>query len=135
MNQRTLAIAAALSVLALSGCATKIITAQPKTVDVSGQKLEFGGTYDPTHHELTIAVNNDPVLRGKFPPYTPTQKLNGKYKDFTVFADCYFGSVLAGGRSGGISGIVAGAVQSAKGKSADKCDLSVNGKPTESLYF
>jgi hypothetical protein len=73
------------------------------------------------------------VLRGKFPPFTPTQKLNGKYKDLDVFADCYFGSVL--GDSGGVAGIVAGAIQGAKGKAADKCEMSINGKVVESLFF
>jgi hypothetical protein len=108
-------------------------TAQPKSVTVSGQKLDFGGTYDPRAKDLTITINNDPVLRGKFPPFTPTQKLNGKYKDLDVFADRYFGSVL--GDSGGVAGIVAGAIQGAKGKAADKCEMSINGKVVESLFF
>jgi hypothetical protein len=133
MKIRSFAVAAcAVSALALAGCAS-MKTAQPKSVTVSGQKLDFGGTYDPRAKDLTITINNDPVLRGKFPPFTPTQKLNGKYKDLDVFADCYFGSVL--GDSGGVAGIVAGAIQGAKGKAADKCEMSINGKVVESLFF
>jgi hypothetical protein len=128
-----IAVSALLPIVVLCGCAAPVKTAQNKSVEVEGQKLDFGGTYLPRDRELTLTVNGDPVLRGRFPPYTPTQKLTGTYKNLPIAGDCYFGSVL--GTSGGITGIVAGAVQGTRGKSADKCDISVNGKPVESLYF
>ncbi|AKJ31659.1 hypothetical protein [Caldimonas brevitalea] len=123
-----LAAAAALS----AGCASSRI-AQNKTVQVAGQKLEFGGVYDPRGNELSLSVNGDPVMRGSFPPYTPTLNLNAQYRGLDVRAECYFGSVL--GSKGGVVGIVAGAVQSAHSKAGDKCDLHVGGKVVESLYF
>lgn len=119
--------------LALAACATPMRSAQPKSVVVDGQKLEFGGTYNPRERDLTITVNGDPVLRGRFPPYTPTQRLNANYRSLAIGGDCYFGSVLSD--MGGIAGGVAAAVQGARGRAADKCDISVNGKVVESLFF
>ena len=40
-----------------------------------------------------------------------------------------------GPKDGTAFGIVAGAVQGAQGKGADKCEMSVNGKVVESLFF
>jgi hypothetical protein len=117
---------------ALLGCAS-IRNAQPKTVEIDGQRYVFGGSYDPAGTDLTITVNGDPLLRGSFPPYTPTLRLASKYKESEVIAQCYFSSVLSS--RGGVVGIVAGAVQSGVGKSADKCDMSVNGKPAQEIYF
>jgi len=117
----------------LAGCAAAPRVAQKKSVEVGGQKLEFGGQYAPHGKSLTLTINGDPVLAGTFPPYTPTLRLNAKYQGLDVSADCYFGSVL-GGKSGAV-GIVAGAVQGAKGKGADKCDMLVGGKVMEALYF
>jgi hypothetical protein len=125
----TLALAAALTLL---GCAS-IRNAQPKTAEIDGQSYVFGGSYDPSATDLTITVNGDPLLRGRFPPYTPTQRLSAKYKQTDVAAECYFGSVLGSRHS--VVGIVAGAVQGGLGKAADKCDLTVNGKPAQELYF
>ena len=119
--------------LLLNGCATPARTAAPKTYEAEGQKLVFGGTYLPREKELTITVNSDPVLRGRFPPYTPTQNLNGTYKNLQISANCYFGSVL--GSQGGKLGVVAGIVQSTQNRTADKCDITVNSKPAESLFF
>ncbi|HKO68776.1 MAG TPA: hypothetical protein VJU53_13320 [Burkholderiaceae bacterium] len=116
---------------ALAACASTRV-AQNKTLESEGQKFDVGGTYDPRGHELTLIVNGDPVLRGSFPPYTPTLKMNGKYKNQAVSATCYFGTIL--GSKGGITGIVAGSVQGAKGKSGDKCDITV-GTASESLFF
>jgi hypothetical protein len=39
------------------------------------------------------------------------------------------------GSKGGIFGAVARGVQSAKSKMGDECEISVNGKPLEKLYF
>jgi hypothetical protein len=118
--------------IALSGCAS-IRNAQPKTVDVDGQRYEFGGSYNPRGTELTVTVNGDPMLRGSFPPYTPTLRLSGKVKEAEVVAQCYFSSVLSS--KGGRVGIIASAVQGGVGKSSDKCEMTVNGKPAQELYF
>ena len=115
----------------LIGCASPRV-AQNKTVESAGQKFDLGGTYEPRGNDLTLTINGDPVLRGSFPPYTPTLRLNGNYKNQVVSASCYFVTML-GGR-GGITGIVAGSIQGAKGKSGDKCDITV-GSATESLFF
>lgn len=117
---------------ALGACAS-IRNAQPKTVDIDGERYEFGGSYNPRGTELTVMVNGDPMLRGSFPPYTPTLRLSGKVKNAEVVAQCYFSSVL--NDRGGKFGIIAGAVQSGVGKSADKCDMTVNGKPASELFF
>jgi hypothetical protein len=73
------------------------------------------------------------MLRGSFPPYKPTLRLSGKVKDAEVVAQCYFSSVLSS--KGGRIGIIAGAVQGGVGKSSDKCDMTVNGKAAQELYF
>jgi hypothetical protein len=116
----------------LTGCVS-IRNAQPKTVDIDGQRYEFGGSYNPRGTELTVTVNGDPMLRGSFPPYTPTLRLSGKVKDAEVVAQCYFISLLSS--KGGRIGMIAGAVQGGVGKSSDKCDITVNGKTASELYF
>ena len=121
----------AVALVGLGGCAS-VRVAQNKTVESEGQKFELGGTYDPKGNDLTLTVNGDPVMRGSFPPYTPTLRLNSKYKNQAVSASCYFGTIL--GSKGGITGIVAGSIQGAKGKSGDKCDITV-GTATEALFF
>ena len=114
-----------------SGCAS-IKTAQNKSIEAGGQKFELGGTYDPKGKELTLTINGDPVMRGSFPPYTPTLRLNATYKNQAFHASCYFGSILAS--RGGVGGIVAGSIQGAKDKSGDKCDITA-GSATEALFF
>lgn len=126
-----LALFTPLVALAIVGCASTRV-AQNKIVESEGQKFDLGGTFDPRGNDLTLTINGDPVLRGSFPPYTPTLRLNGKYKNQAVSASCYFGTVL--GSKGGITGIVAGSIQGAKGKSGDKCDITV-GSASEALFF
>ncbi len=128
---RTLSPLLVVIAVVVVGCAS-VRVAQNKSVDSEGQKFELGGTYDPKGNDLTLTINGDPVMRGSFPPYTPTLRLNSKYKNQAVSASCYFGTVLGG--KGGITGIVAGSIQSAKGKSGDKCDVTV-GTATEALFF
>ncbi len=125
-------IAVALAGATLTGCAS-IRTAQPKTVDIDGKSYVFGGTYDPSGNALTVTVNGDPALRGSFPPYTPTLHLSAKAGSADIAAQCYFGSVL-GGRASRV-GIIAGAIQGGLGKSSDKCDMTVNGKTAQELFF
>lgn len=129
---KSLAIAVTTGIL-LSACATPPKTAANKTYQVEKQKLVFGGTFSPDANELIITVNDDPIMKGRFAPYTPTQNLNGTYKNLEISAHCYFGSVL--GSKGGRFGLIAGMIQSANSNSADKCDLSVNAKAAETLFF
>jgi len=121
----------AMAVLALAGCSS-LRVAQNKTVESEGEKFELGGTYNPKGNELTLTVNGDPIIRGSFPPYTPALRLNSKYKNQAVSASCYFGTVLSSKR--GVTGIVAGSIQGAKGVSGDKCDITV-GSASEALFF
>lgn len=123
-----------LSGLLLAGCSsTPPKVAQEKTYVAEGVTLVFGGKYDVEHNLLELTVNGDPLMRGSFPPFTPKQNLNAKYQGLQVSGDCYFGSVLAG--ESGLLGKVAGAIQSAKSKSGDKCEMFVNGRSVENLYF
>ena len=131
MNSRSILLISLVTSAALLGCASTRV-AQNKTVESEGQKFDLGGTYDPRGNDLTLTINGDPVLRGSFPPYTPTLRLNGKYKNQAVSASCYFGTVLGSKR--GIPGIVAGSIQGAKGKSGDQCDITV-GTASEALFF
>jgi hypothetical protein len=114
------------------GCASISGAKRPNS---EGQK-SLGGTFDPKGNDLTLTVNGDPIMRGKFPPYTPTLRLNATYKSQPVTASCYFGTILGSGRSGigTIGTVVAGSVQGAKGKSGDKCDVTV-GSASDALFF
>jgi hypothetical protein len=110
-----------------------IKTAQEKELVVEGQTLKFGGVYNETRKQLEITINGDPVMKSEFRNYNPTQNLNAKYKGLQVSSYCYFGSVL--GSKGGVFGAVARGVQSAKAKTGDECEISINGKSMEKLYF
>ncbi len=130
--KRNLAVASIITIV-LAGCASAPRTAQEKTVEVDGKVLTFNGSYNEDRGELTLIVNGEPLMKGRFPPYTPTQNFNANYQDLALRSHCYFGSVL--GEQGGAFGVVAGIIQSAKSSSADKCELYVNEKLVEHLYF
>ena len=135
MNTNKKSILSVLAVsLLLSACAaTPPQIAQKKTHTVDGKKLEFGGTFLPDDNQLSLTVNGDPIMKGSFPPFTPTQNINGTYKKIPMSAHCYFGSVL--GNKKGKFGIVAKIIQSKKSATADKCEISVRDKMIETLYF
>ena len=116
----------------LIACASKNRVAQVKTIEAGGQKFDLGGTYNPTANELVLTINGDPVMRGSFPPYTPTLRLNATYKNQTFAASCYFGTILSG--ASGKRGIIASTVQGGLGKGGDKCDITAD-KATEALFF
>lgn len=84
-------------------------------------------------NQLKLTVNGEPLMQGRFPPYTPTQNFNAKYGDIRIKSACYFGSVL--GNQGGAFGAIAGAIQASKSSSADKCEIIVAGDTVETLYF
>lgn len=121
-----------LVIASVIGCATKNRVAQVKTIEAGGQKFDLGGTYNPTANELVLTIDGDPVMRGSFPRYTPTLRLNANYKNQTFSASCYFGSVLSGGRDK--IGIIAGTVQGGLGKGGDKCEIAT-GSAKEELFF
>ncbi|KPV97051.1 MULTISPECIES: hypothetical protein [unclassified Pseudoalteromonas] len=124
----------ALSSLTLVGCgSTPPIQAQEKTIAYQGKTYVFGGQYDTKRNEVQLTVNGDPVMKGRFPPYTPTLNLNTSYQEVNVSSYCYFSSVL--NEKGGVFGAVAGAIQSSNSKSGDKCDVKIAGETVESLYF
>ena len=125
-----------LPLVAFAGCAstpTPPIQAQSKTISYEGKNYELGGQYDTDRNELQLTVNGDPIMKGSFPPYTPTLNLASEYQNLDVSSYCYFGSVLS--NQGGVFGAVAGAIQSSNSKSGDKCDIKIAGEKVESLYF
>ncbi len=68
----------------------------------------------------------------------PVQGLDPQRTTKTIEIDgqryeCYFSSVLSS--RGGVVGIGSGAVQGGLGKSSDKREMTVNGKPAQELYF
>lgn len=129
-------IATIVPLLFLTACGInppKPNVAQAKTVEVDGKTITLGGEYWVKKNQLILFVNDEPLMRGKFPPYTPTLNLNATYEGVQLNSHCYFGSVLQS--EGGIVGVVSGAIQGAKGKSGDKCDLKVGPEATETLYF
>ncbi|MEL4427343.1 hypothetical protein AAEH84_16310 [Shewanella indica] len=134
MRKLTLASLACAGALQ-AGCSStpQPIIAQEKTVEVKGQTLKLGGRYFSDKKKLELTVNGDPIMRGTFPPYTPTQNLGGRYQEMEIDGKCYFGSVL--GSQGGAFGIIASAVQSSKSSNGDKCEILVDGKTVENLYF
>ncbi len=124
-----------ISSLTIAGCATVQgpRVAQEKNITVNGKAVTIAGQYHDKKNSLEISVNGDPIMRGKFPPYTPKKIIKADFDGSTITSNCYFGSVL--GNKGGIFGAVAGAIQSSKSTSSDKCDISVDGKMVETLYF
>jgi hypothetical protein len=132
IKKSTLAVLAA-SILMSACISTPPQIANKKTYNMAGQQLVFGGAFYPDKNELTITVNDDSIMKGSFPPFTPTQNLESKYKEIPISAHCYFGSVLSSKKGG--FGVVAAIIQSKKGVSSDKCEISVNSKQVETLYF
>jgi hypothetical protein len=139
MYQRTFArisvgLAAVAALALLGACASSVKTAVPQSVQIKDTAMTFGGTYDPRTKDLMLSVNGDPVLRGTFPPYTPTTQLNGSHRGNVIRAECYFASNV-NNSVGGIARVVASQVQSARGKAGDECKVFVNGTQATSLYF
>ena len=120
-------------VVGCSSVAPKPNVAQEKTLDLGAKTITLGGEYWLNKNKLTIMVDQEPLLKGSFPPYTPTLKLNGNYDGVAVSAYCYFGSVLAS--KGRLVGAISGAIQGAKGKSADTCEVTADNQGPVTLYF
>lgn len=119
-----------------SGCASKppIEIANPKRFQSGEQALVFGGEYQIKENQLSISINGDSVMRGRFLPFTPTKRMNANYEGNDVQASCYFGSILSK-KLPGVKGMIAGVIQSEKGVSGNTCRILVNGAPAVTLYF
>lgn len=127
-----IALACATAAL-LSACAATIHQAQEKDINIEGKSFRFGGSYNVDEKNLKLTINGEPLIQGRFPPYTPTQNFNTSYQDVPFSVHCYFGSVLSS--EGGAVGIVAGVIQAAKSSSADKCEISYKDIVKDTLYF
>jgi hypothetical protein len=130
---RTLAVIGAASLTLLTGCANAPRNALSQQSSIKSMPLTFAGSYMDRGNELTLTVNGEPIMRGSFPPYTPTLNLNGDYKGTPVRAECYFSSVLS--KKGGLVGIIASSVQSAYAKTGDSCKMFVKGEQAAILNF
>lgn len=128
---RVLALFVLVGLMALSGCAS-VVTAQPKqySPDENGKGLwTIGGTYDRNRHVVTISVNGDNVLSGRFPPYTPRLDLPGSYEGHRLHAECDF-------TRGVIKHRIAETIyQNVRRNSGNSCQVLVDAKPAATLYF
>jgi len=117
-----------------TGCAApQPRTALPQTSTVGQPPIVFAGSYDVERTQLTLTANEEPFMRGTFPPYTPVMNLQGDYKGTPVRAECYFSSVLSEKR--GLVGIISSTVQSANRKTGDVCRMLVDAEEGATLNF
>ena len=125
----------ALAALALAaGCASKPPReAIPQTSRVGEPPIVFAGSFDVEDNRLTLTANDEPIMRGSFLPVTPVLNMNGDYQGTPVRAQCYFGSRLS--ERGGLLGMVSSVVQSSEGKTADRCEMLVEGAEATTLNF
>jgi len=135
-----IAIAAAVTVASLAGCASKdtIITAQDKDyVPPAGTTpWTIGGTFNQDDSSIAISVNGESVLRGRFPPFTPRLSAEGKYNDLPVAALCKFSSdVIASRKSGWQARIAESIVAKATSTGGNACEVTVDGQAAATLYF
>ncbi|MDB6063434.1 MAG: hypothetical protein JWM78_3537 [Verrucomicrobiaceae bacterium] len=107
--------------------------AQQKDIKIDDKSFRFGGSYNDKTNDLKLSINGEPLMQGKFPPFTPTQTFNTTYQDVPFSLHCYFGSVL--GHNNGVLGIVAGAIQAAKSSASDKCEILYKDAVKDVLYF
>lgn len=121
------------AIVMLAACSSPPRNAVPQNGAARGVSLRLGGTYLPTERQLTLTVNDEPAMRGTFPPYTPALNLNGDYRGTPLRAECRFSSVLSEQRS--LVGVVASGVQSAMGRTGDVCKMMVDDKLVATLNF
>jgi len=107
MHHRQLIVRPSLVVLcavfAVGCAATPPREAIPQESKVGSPPIIFAGSYDVERTKLTITANEQPVMRGTFPPFTPVLNLNSTFDGQAIRAECYFSSVLS--ESGGLVGI------------------------------
>ena len=134
MTIRVLALAAIASSVIAAGCSTPAPrTALPQESKVGDPPITFAGSYVVADTQLTLTANDEPFMRGTFPPYTPVLNLNGEYNGTPVRAECYFSSVLSEQR--GLVGIISSTVQNANSKTGDVCRMLVDTEEGATLNF
>jgi len=134
MNIRVLALASITFSVVAAGCsAPQPRTALPQESTVGSPPIVFAGSYDVERTKLTLTANDEPFMRGTFPPFTPVLNLNGDYKGTAVRAECYFSSVLS--EKGGLVGLISSTVQSSKSKTGDVCRMLVDTEEGATLNF
>jgi hypothetical protein len=134
MMIRQLALVAITSTLFAAGCsAPQPRTALPQESKVGDPPIVFAGSYNVERTQLTLTANEEPFMRGTFPPFTPVLNLNGTYKGVPVRAECYFSSVLS--EKGGLVGLISSSVQSSNSKTGDICKMLVETEEAATLNF
>jgi hypothetical protein len=133
--KRHILVAVAVSAGLLGGCASSYppVTAPTKTLSAKGQRIALAGVYTHDKNEVVITADGAPLLKGGFPPFTPTLHMSGEHKGVAIRAQCYFASVLATKR--GIVGAIGRNVQSNNSKTTDTCDIYADEKQVDSLVF
>lgn len=116
-----------------SGCSvSSLVTAPSKTyqpADAAKQPWTIGGTFDQRKDLLTVTINGDNVMIGRFPPYTPRLNLSGLYQGHHLNADCEFTVGIIRNR------IAETVFQTVRNKSGNTCEILVDAKPATTLYF
>lgn len=125
---------AAVLVLSVAACASKPPprVAADKSVVINGKEVIFGGQFADDDNELELYANSDPIMRGSFLPLTPGLRITSEYEGANIVSQCTFSSRL---KVGGAAGALLGAIKSSKGKTADKCVISVDDKEATTLFF
>lgn len=124
----------AVLVLTIAACASKPPprVAADKAVVINGKEVIFGGQFADDDNELELYANSDPIMRGSFLPLTPALKITSEYEGANIISQCTFSSRM---KVGGAAGKLLGAIKSSRGKTADKCVISVDGKEATTLFF
>lgn len=116
----------------LSGCKEPIVKAPSKQYQPVGEDARpwtIGGIYHKREHRVTVTINGDNVLSGRFAPYTPKMSLPGEYLGHRVIADCEFTNDIIGNR------IAESIFQAVRHKSGNTCVVTVDGRQATTLYF
>ncbi len=119
--------------LAAACASTPPREALPQVSKVGDPPITWAGSYDVENNRLTLTANDQPVMRGSFPPFTPVMNLDGTFEDSSIRAECYFASVL--NEQGGLFGAISTAVQSKNAKTSDTCKMMVNAEEAATLNF
>ena len=134
MTRKLLAFTAITFSVLAAGCSTpQPRTALPQESTVGSPPIVFAGSYDVERTQLTLTANEEPFMRGTFPPFTPVLNLNGTYKGTPVRAECYFSSVL--NEKGGLVGLISSTVQNNNSKTGDVCRMLVETEEGATLNF
>lgn len=118
--------------LLTTACKDPIIKAPSKQYQPVGETAQpwtIGGIYHQREQRVTVTINGDNVLSGRFPPYTPKLSLPGQYQGHRVLADCEFTNDIIGNR------IAESIFQRVRNKSGNTCVVMVDGRQATTLHF